>query len=245
MQFRCDNVDDCEDSQTKIDGLRELSSDEMNCHETCSENQFVCPKSKACVPRDMVCDGNNDCPEEDETDEICEEITDHKVCLDSEELCLDGSACIPKLFLCDGKFDCEDKSDETEVCIFKDIIEPIPCEVDEFTCKDKSCIKLIGVCDLKSDCRDNSDENMTLCNSYPAYCKQSNEKFLCRHGGCINASLICNGADDCGDFSDEMSCNINECEFSSCGENSYCRDLKIGMECVCNDGKKNLYFQKD
>lgn len=240
MQFRCDDVDDCEDSQTKIDGSRDLSSDEMNCHETCTENQFICEKSKACIPHELVCDGNNDCPEENETDEICDSGIFKDDCLPSERSCLDGE-CIPKRFFCDGKFDCEDHSDETEVCLIE-ITESTPtCALDEFTCKDKTCIKLEKICDLQVDCPDHSDENMTICFSYPQYCKQSNDRFLCHHGGCINSSLICNGADDCGDFSDEMSCNINECEFTSCGENSYCRDLKIGMECVCNDGKKNQF----
>lgn len=247
MQFVCDGVMDCEDSETSTDApvnsAPKTSSDEMNCNsKTCIGNQFTCEKSKACIPLELVCDGNNDCPEEDETDEICKDATitiiPRPTCLSSEEPCFSGE-CIPRSFFCDGKFDCDDQSDETEVCLIDETEKPATCEADEFTCRDKTCIKLSKICNLQPDCPDNSDENMTLCQSYPAYCKQSNDRYLCSHGGCINASLICNGADDCGDFSDEMSCNINECEFTSCGENAECRDLKIGMECVCHSGKRD------
>lgn len=245
MQFVCDGVNDCEDVATSkepsIDVAMNISSDETNCHsKTCTENQFICEKSKACIPIELLCDGNNDCPDDDETDEICDKesitIEPRPSCLSTEDACLSGE-CIPKRFFCDGKFDCDDQSDETEVCLFDSIEKPPICGLDEFACKDKTCIKLSKICDLQPDCPDYSDENMTLCFSYPAYCKQSNDRYLCAHGGCINASLICNGADDCGDFSDEMSCNINECEFTSCGENADCHDLKIGMECVCKSGK--------
>lgn len=250
MQFVCDGVNDCEDLETSTESstlmVGKTSSDEMNCRsKTCTENQFICEKSKACIPLELVCDGNNDCPDEGETDEICKDeeesitIIPRPTCLSTEQSCLSGE-CIPKSFFCDGKFDCDDMSDEREVCLIIDEMEiPPTCEADEFTCKDKTCIKLSKICNLESDCPDNSDENMTLCQSYPAYCKQSMDRYLCSHGGCINASLICNGADDCGDFSDEMSCNINECEFTSCGEHAECRDLKIGMECVCNSGEEN------
>lgn len=136
--------------------------------------------------------------------------------------------------MCDGKFDCADGSDESEVCVLPSETEIRLCKPTEFTCDNRDCIAYDSVCDMKQDCADGSDENVTMCESFPLYCRRNPNKFLCASGSCIAATSVCNGLDDCGDFSDEEMCNINECEYTDCDH--ACKDLKIGYECTCNAG---------
>lgn len=68
LQFICDHEDDCGDSGvvsdiSKIEAGRILSSDERNCQNHCTVEQFTCGNSTLCIPLTWVCDGVSDCPD--------------------------------------------------------------------------------------------------------------------------------------------------------------------------------------
>ncbi|XP_065333244.1 serine protease nudel-like isoform X2 [Cloeon dipterum] len=60
----CDGIVDCWDF-----------SDETSC-EWCEEGQYVCARSRACVPREKLCDGHKDCPFGDD-ERTCVAIVPH------------------------------------------------------------------------------------------------------------------------------------------------------------------------
>lgn len=69
--------------------------------------QFTCPRSGHCIPQSWVCDGDNDCFD-NQDEEGCPPIT----CSATQFKCADLRQCVQETYKCDGILDCNDGSDE-------------------------------------------------------------------------------------------------------------------------------------
>lgn len=69
--------------------------------------QFTCPRSGHCIPTSWVCDGDNDC-HDNQDEERCPPIT----CSATQFKCADLRQCVQENYKCDGINDCSDGSDE-------------------------------------------------------------------------------------------------------------------------------------
>ncbi|XP_067659130.1 basement membrane-specific heparan sulfate proteoglycan core protein-like isoform X2 [Haliotis asinina] len=116
----------------------------------CGVDEATC-SSGECIPRDYLCDGENDC-----TDNSDENNCNFALpCEPNEFRCANGR-CAMKIWRCDGDNDCGDDSDETN-CPTR---EPgAACRADEYKClTGDQCIPSSYQCDGEIDCQDRSDE---------------------------------------------------------------------------------------
>uniref|UniRef100_A0A8C8S4Q0 Heparan sulfate proteoglycan 2 n=1 Tax=Pelusios castaneus TaxID=367368 RepID=A0A8C8S4Q0_9SAUR len=116
----------------------------------CRRDEAVCA-NKQCIPRDYLCDGQQDCL--DGSDELS--CGTPIPCEPNEFKCRNGY-CALKLWHCDGDNDCGDGSDEVD-CPTKGPGDT--CRPDQFTCvSSHTCIPASYQCDEEADCPDRSDE---------------------------------------------------------------------------------------
>ncbi|KAF7275128.1 hypothetical protein GWI33_012157, partial [Rhynchophorus ferrugineus] len=221
---RCDGHPHCEDHEDELhcDGhIEDHEHTYIKCDET--KNFVLCPKTKRCVSKDWLCDGDDDCGDySDETrcgerDLLTLIITSDlnlfptkiiivisgfmQNCTVDQFQC-DNGLCIPKTWTCDNDNDCRDFSDEANCT-------RLGCAIDEFECTDGTCITNTWKCDHHIDCIDGSDERE--CDIIPPHCNE--KEFQCSNHRCIKIEFKCDGDDDCDDWSDEDDCprNLGDC----------------------------------
>jgi len=201
-------------------------------------SEFECIKSKQCIPRRFVNNGDIDCSTmliEDDSDET--QVLPQ--CLPSEFSCNDNEPlrCIPREWVGDGVNDCDSGIDEKAILTFCHNLTEFHCQING------RCIPRYRVMDGFPDCPNATDElSPLICFAHSEFqCHDngrciprswrgntlvncldgsdevpmpSNEtcvdgEFRCHNKKrCIPMSLVCDGMDHCGDCSDE----IESCE---------------------------------
>ncbi|KAM5271917.1 atrial natriuretic peptide-converting enzyme isoform 2-T2 [Ctenodactylus gundi] len=141
---------------------------------------FLCT-SGICVPRNLQCNGYNDC--DDWSDEA------HCNCSEDVFRCHTGK-CLNHSLVCDGYDDCGDLSDERDcACHSQGLAE----------CRNGQCIPSTFQCDGVEDCKDGSDE--ADCSDSLTPCQEGDQR--CDYSSCPDScasSSLCdpdNGLSNC------------------------------------------------
>jgi len=172
---------------------------------------FTCMLDETCVPKDLQCDGKQDC--EDGSDEgFCP-----SKCVGDGWFQCDNGHCISVHWVCDEEDDCMDWSDEVECAGKKksesaDAEKPeVTCAGTDFKCRDGLCIPVSWTCDEHPDCRHGDDEDVELCGK-----REECDGFACGDDSCIPNRWVCDGDPDCTDGLDEVNCGNERNGTESC-----------------------------
>ncbi|XP_037092504.1 low-density lipoprotein receptor-related protein 2-like [Pollicipes pollicipes] len=166
---------------------------------TCQTAFFLCGASQRCIPRQWVCDYEQDCPDGEDEQQSCPP----PACKGGEFACgeykWNHTYCVPQHHRCDKVQDCADNADE-KGCNYRE------CNAEDFKCGSGLCVPPFKKCNGYLDCRDHSDEDQcdgTAC---------SLDKLRCKDGkGCIEKDQKCDHRKDCEDGSDEEVCYLPAC----------------------------------
>ncbi|XP_030746611.1 low-density lipoprotein receptor-related protein 4 [Sitophilus oryzae] len=190
-EYRCDGRPHCEDQEDEMH-CDNLIDEHDHTYIKCDESKdfVLCPKTKRCVSKEWLCDGDDDCG--DYSDET---RCGYKQNCTLDQFQCENGLCIPKTWTCDNDNDCRDFSDEVNCT-------RAGCAMDEFECTDGTCITMNWKCDHHYDCIDGSDERD--CDILPPHCNE--KEFQCTNHKCIKIEFKCDGDDDCDDWSDEDDC---------------------------------------
>ena len=143
---------------------------------------FECESSPIVIDSRLICDGNIDCPDQSDEDQL--------LCRPGNIfVCMDGSK-VSTFDLCDAYLDCPDGSDEMDISICPEGIEYFQC------INTTGLLPQDEVCDGFPDCEDDSDESVDLCGSWE-----------CDNGEQIPPYFVCDDFEDCEDGSDEQNCS--------------------------------------
>ncbi|XP_043487916.1 vitellogenin receptor isoform X1 [Polistes fuscatus] len=195
----------------------------------CAKTEFKCHRTKKCIPKSKICDGQRDCLYNDDENNCPN-------CQANEYTC-ENNICIAQEWVCDEVNDCGDNSDE-KYCNGKSlsiINKDSEKNCKEFRCNDGRCIPFYKVCDNHNDCLDGSDELkqcMRACTLNDP-CQQKCNKTP------LGPVCTCNSGYKLA--SDGVSCeDINECELNLCSQ--ICHNTRGGFKCSCESG---YVLQKD
>ncbi|KAK7083494.1 hypothetical protein SK128_020529, partial [Halocaridina rubra] len=208
---------------------------------SCSPGNFQCRNGR-CIAAVFLCDGDNDCRDENETGISSDEAECVYTCPEDQLTCANGD-CIPHIWHCDGQTDCADGSDEPEDC------GTMVCSEDKFKCSSTGrCIPRKWVCDGDSDCvEDDSDEHPPEGCPIPVGISCPPGQFICPmfdqfEHRCIPNEYLCDGREDCWDGSDEP----DSCPPRTCLDSQFtCASGKcIPKAWICN-GRDDCYDKSD
>ena len=114
----------------------------------------------------------------------------------------------------------------------------MPCQANEFQCRNGKCIRSRWINNGYNDCGDNSDEEEVTVSTNKTC---STEEFSCHSSyQCLPQSWQCDGIPDCEDLSDEAECPPKVCSSTefSCSNLRQC--IEASYQCDgykdCEDG---------
>ncbi|KFD52531.1 hypothetical protein M513_06565 [Trichuris suis] len=205
----CDGIIDCPDQEDELNcpGWCEMETkpERIECHggvmypkdavctgkvHSCREScpgcdpneAFRCNRTGACIERNKICDGHDDCLDgSDENPELCS-------CNESIAFVCNATAgqtrCIPKKYRCDGYHDCLGSMDETNCDSCFNNPRAFYCNMT------RTCFPRTARCNGEVDCPDYSDEDNCSCTE----CKNQLEPtFMCRQRKrCLLRRHTCN-----------------------------------------------------
>lgn len=213
---------------------RRLHTDYVVCK---SPSFFRCHSGK-CIVSAFRCDGQYDCPHNDDEDHCDGFVAHHEVteCTADQFRCAADALCIARGYECDGVSHCLDGSDEHAGCA--SVADALRRCEGGFLCKNNHCLSdTRWRCDGENDCGDGSDELGCTAN-----CMAELGRFLCADNRtCLPLpASVCNGVTDCPAGDDEGgSCLVyanRTCASEQCPAAARCVVLPSGPRCLCKPG---------